>query len=434
MRHPDGTGCPPRSWVAFLRPVGTLALSLAIVAVAVQVEAGTWKGKEITKEGAKYIVNPAEGMEKATTSELKELWRIGGDTDSDEEFFGVISRVLLDGAGNVYVLDTQLSQVNIYTEDGEYLNTIGAEGEGPGEFKQPNGMFLTDDGKVAVIQTHPAKMVLLTPEGDPSGEHPIPKGKDGGFVILINGGSENGNTVLMARQDEYTEGFKSNYFLVSIDPQGNELTRYCTAPRAIDLTNRSMTDSDWDTIDRRWAVGKTGKVYACLSYSDYRVHVWNPDGSVDRIIEREYEHLKRTPEEKAEVQSIMDSFVKQFGLSVNINDWNKDIENMYVRDDGSMWIINSAGQRNKPDGTIGVFDVFDAKGRFLREVALKGEGDPKTDGYFFLRDKLFVVTDLLQAAISMQSGGASADIGDEEPEPMAVICYELDGDVLTSNR
>jgi sugar lactone lactonase YvrE len=340
----------------------------------------------------------------------------------------------VDDEGNVYVLDSQLSQVNVYTDAGEYLNTIGNEGEGPGEFKQPSGMFLTEEGNVAVVQTHPGKIVLLSPEGDPLGEHPIPKSEDGGFILLLKGYSGGGNTVLMARQDEYTQGFTANYFLASLDTDGNELTRYCTSQRTIDLTTKSMNDSDWDTIDRRVAVDKNGKVYACTDYQDYRIKVWNSDGSMDRVIEREYTHRKRTTEEKEEIQSIMDVFVKRFGLSVNIHDWNKDIETLYVRDDGSIWVLNSNGQRDKPEGTIGMFDVFDSKGRFVREITLEGEGDPKTDGYFFVGSRVYVVTDLLQAAIAMQGGGESADLGDEEPEPMAVICYKIDGDVLTSNR
>jgi hypothetical protein len=46
--------------------------------------------------------------------------------------------------------------------------------------------------------------------------------------------------------------------------------------------------------------------------------------------------------------------------------------------------------------------------------------------YYFVGDRFYIVTDLLQAAISLQSGGQSLQIGDEEPEPMSVICYELD--------
>lgn len=414
------------------RCISVLVVALCAFLLSTVASAETWKGKEVTKDGARYIMNPAMSMEKPTTVELEELWRLGGDTDDEDQFFGVISQILVDPEGDVYVLDTQLSQVNIYADDGAYVNTIGREGEGPGEFKMPAGMFLTSNGEVAVVQTHPGKIVLLTKDGEPAGEHPIPKSDDGGFILLLKGHNRGDNTVLLLRKDDYSQGFSTDYRLVSIADDGSQLAQYCTSTRSIDMAARTMTDSDWDTIDRRWEMGNNGKVYAALSYGDYRIHVWNPDGSVDRIIEREFEHRKRSQEEIDEVKNLMDLFVKRFGLSVNINEWTKDIESFYVRDDGSIWVLNANGMRDRPEGTIGMFDVFDSKGRFVRQVTLKGEGDPKTDGYFFIGDRVYVVTDFLQAAVAMQAGGASADIGEEEPEPMAVIAYKLSGDAVTS--
>jgi hypothetical protein len=77
---------------------------------------------------------------------------------------------------------------------------------------------------------------------------------------------------------------------------------------------------------------------------------------------------------------------------------------------------------------VGVFDVFDAEGRFVRQVALQGEGDPLEDGYFFVGDRFFVVTGFLDAAMAAQ--GAALEEDEEEPLPMEVICYRLDGDVV----
>ena len=82
-------------------------------------------------------------MSGEETVGLTELWRIGGDTDDDAEFFGVLSQITTDEAGNVYLLDRQLTEVKVFSPDGEYLNTIGREGEGPGEFRRPSDLFIT---------------------------------------------------------------------------------------------------------------------------------------------------------------------------------------------------------------------------------------------------------------------------------------------------
>jgi hypothetical protein len=153
------------------------------------------------------------------------------------------------------------------------------------------------------------------------------------------------------------------------------------------------------------------------------------------VIERAYTHRKRTAEEKEIVTNMMNIFARRIpNCTVRITDLTKDVENIYVRDDGSLWVLSSDGSRDIPEGALGVFDVFDPAGRFVRHVTLEGEGDPLTDGYHFVGDRLYVVTDLLQAAISLQAGGESFALGDEEPEPMAVICYKINGQFVTTSN
>jgi len=422
----------------FLGRVFPIALALCMVfaILAGPVSAGEWQGQEVTKEGVKHIMNPADPKEEETTAELEELWRIGGDTDDEDEFFGVILQIMTDRAGNVYLLDTQLAEVKIFSADGDFVRSIGREGEGPGEFRFPVSMFFTDDGNIAVMQVQPGKIVLLSPEGEPAGEHPIPKGQDGAFLTLVGGQAGGDNVVLAAAEASFGEGqWQQTRYLASVNAEGGETARYCQDTRTIVMAKAVLDDMAWDTFDRRWLVGRDGRVYACTTYPDYRVHVWNQDGSLDRVIEREYTHRKRTAEEKRIVTEMMTLFSAQIpNCEVRITDYTKDIETIYVRDDGSLWVLSAGGSRDQPEGSLGVFDVFDQEGRLIRQVTLMGEGDPLTDGYYFVGDRLYVVTDQLQAVISLQSQGQSVDLGEEEPEPMSVVCYRIEGDFLTLIR
>jgi hypothetical protein len=138
-------------------------LGLGAIQLVTPAEAGEWKGQDTVRDGVRCLISPAEPMESPSTSKLNELWRIGGDTDDEDEFFGVISQIQTDDAGNLYLLDSQLNQVKIFDPDGGFIREIGREGEGPGEFRGPTSMFFTRDGKVAVLQLAPGKIVLLTP-------------------------------------------------------------------------------------------------------------------------------------------------------------------------------------------------------------------------------------------------------------------------------
>jgi len=412
-----------------------IAFGLVLSSAVGPAQAGQWKGSEVQKEGVTHVINPAAPAEDPSKSTARELWRLGGDTDDDDEFFGVISVILTDEEENVYLLDSQLNHVMIYSPTGEFLREIGREGEGPGEFRGATGMFFTPEGDVAVIQSFPGKIVILTREGDPIGDYPLPEPEGSGFFILVNGQSWGSNVVLQGGIASMNEQrWQQERYLASVDKTGTEVAKYHSDTRVIDFANPVMDDMAWDTFDRRWTVGTDGRVYAATDYQDYTISVWNPDGTMDRVIEREYTHRKRSADEVQIMENMMGVFAKRIpNCNVKITEWTKDVETMYVHEDGTMWVLTSNGSRDMPEGSLGEFDIFDPQGRFFRQVTIMGEGDPQSDGYYFVGDRLYVVTDLVQAAISLQAGGETVDLGDEEPEPMSVICYQMDEELITSN-
>jgi hypothetical protein len=422
-----------RSGYPLVVAVVLMAFVLSIVAAPVQ--AGDWKGKVETVDGVKYVKNPATPAGGATTVEMEALWELGGETDDEDEFFGIIADIEIDEAGNVYLLDAQLAEVKIYTADGEYVRSIGREGEGPGEFRRPSAMFFTKDGNVGIMQTIPAKIVLLSPEGEPLGDHPLPEPEGGGFQILTTGQANQGQLVLgLARTkvaDDQSE-WGRNDFLTRVDSEGNELASYANKTKKIVFADAVLNFADWDTFERRWTVAPDGKVYACESYADYELTVWNSDGSVDKKITRDYKHRAHTADEVAFLTKMMEHFAQTIpDCRVEIEDNTKDIEAFYIRDDGSIWVLNSSGSHDYPEGSLGVFDVYNKDGQFVKEVTLNGDGDPQDDQYLFVKNRFYVVTDFLQAAMVAQ--GATGLYDDEEDaEPMAVRCYKLEGDLLSA--
>ena len=410
------------------RMLALVALPLFALSSAAPAGAADWKGTEETRDGVLHVMNPAEPMAPPVTLEPKELWRIGGDTDAEGEFFGVINQVTADSDGNIYLLDLQLNEIKIFSPDGTYLRTIGREGEGPGEFRTPTGLFFVPSGEIGVLQAAPLKIVLLTKEGDPAGEYPTPKIEGEGF-ISVSGAQLAGNQLVCMAQgsnfDQEKGTFTQTVMLRGIDPTGAVVASYYEEPRLWEFANPVISEEKWDTIQSRWATSADGRVFGCTNHADYEITVWKPDGTVDRIIQAPHSPHKRTAAEKEYTEKIWSAFTRQAPNSkVEIRDYDKAIISIYTRDDGSLWVLDSNGGR-PPAGTLGSFDVFDRDGRFVKRVTIKGEGDPHEDGYFFVGDRLYVVTDFLSAVLAMR-GGAEGVESEEEPEPMAVICYQLD--------
>jgi len=409
----------------------TLAVGVAFLAVSLPlttVVAGPWQGQASEVDGVTFVSNPAQAMEAPVTLTPERLWQIGGDTDVDEEFFGVINRVLVNDEGNVYLLDNQLNEVKIFSSGGEYVTTMGREGEGPGEFRQPVDMCFLPDGTLGVFQLAPGRIVKLTTDGEPAGEHPLPA-QEGGSPLIILGGQRMGeNLLLVGNQNAFQDGkLDIVRYLALVGPDGTEIGRLVESKRTLEFANAVIDEKDWATFDRRWQVGPNGSLYACPVFGDYEIEVWNADGTKKMVITREYTHWDRPQAEKDRVKGIFEAFTRQVpNVQIKVSDYDQDIANVYPRSDGTLWVLTSRGSRDRPDGVLGIFDVLDGEGRFVREVTVKAEGSPLSDGIFFDKDKMFVVTGFLDAAMAAQGGGTSTD-DDEEAEPMAVICYRLDG-------
>lgn len=415
--------------------IAMVTLSVAALLAAGPAQAGDWKGTVETVEGAKYVKNPAKPMNPPTTVNMEALWELGGETDSEDEFFGVVADIEIDEDGNVYLLDSQLSEVKIYTPDGEFIRSIGREGEGPGEFRRPSAIFFTKEGNVGVMQTIPGKIVILTPEGEPVGDHPLPEPEDGGFQILTGGQANKGQIVLGLARTALAEDQSSwsrTDFLMRVDGEGKEVATYAKKTNTIVLADAVLNWAKWDTFERRWTVAPDGKVYACESHNDYEITVWNADGSLDRKITREYKHRAQTADEKEFLTKLMDFFAQQIpGCRVEIENNTKDIDSFHIRDDGSIWVLSSDGSHDHPEGSLGVFDVYNKEGQFVRNVTLMGDGDPLDDLYLFVKNRVYVVTDFLQAAMVAQGATGLYD-DEEEAEPMAIRCYKLEGDLLSA--
>lgn len=405
----------------------TLVLALGLLFAFAGTAGAAWKGQVVDKNGVPHVMNPAEPMEAAMDVTLQELWRLGGETDDEDEFFGVINRITTDAAGNVYILDNQLTEVKIYDAAGNFVRSIGREGEGPGEFRAPVDMFLTVDDKVAVVQVAPGRIVLLTKEGEPAGEQPLPKDEGGTAPFLIGGKRFGQGLLLAAMTNKFEEGkFEQTRFLAMVKPDGTETGRVHSDVRALEFANAVFEERQWDTFDRRWEVGPDGKLYACIERDPYKINIYDAGGTLTRVIERQYERVARDQSEMDYIQGIFEAFTRQIpNAKVKVENTYKDVETLHPRTDGSLWVLTSKGMHRRPDGALGTFDVFNKEGQFVRQVTLKGEGNPQEDAYFFVGDRVYVVTGFLSAAMAAQ-GGATEENEDEDAAPMAVICYKLD--------
>ena len=81
---------------------------------------------------------------------FEEVFRAGGIDGEPWEQFGRIQDADFDRAGNLYLLDSDVSTVVVVDREGSFVRTIGRSGDGPGEFDFPRWLAVMEDGRIVV--------------------------------------------------------------------------------------------------------------------------------------------------------------------------------------------------------------------------------------------------------------------------------------------
>jgi hypothetical protein len=320
--------------------------------------------------------------------------------------------VRLGPDGNLYLMDQQLSQVVVLSPDGEYLRTLSREGEGPGEVRRPAGMLFMPDGNLGLLQAYPGKIIQVTLAGDPGETFIIGSGSS----MVYSASCVNGTVVVSGLHLDQQPGYQDrNDFLSRLDEAGQETVRYLDHTYRFDFEDFVFDEADMYFTHWRWTMDEKGRVFSAPERNRYAITVMHADGTVDRIIERQYESPKRTAEEmeRAEERHVNMARNVPFPVRNILCDTPMTINTMHIAGDGSLWVLPTTGRRELPDDILRVYDVFDPDGHFARQVALGLEGcDPQ--------DRVHMVSDDRVVVITRPGEGDEA-----ESEPLEIICYAV---------
>ena len=404
-----------------------LCLHLFVVLGSVPISADQFDEIEISTE---RIENTATSTTGTRVIELTECWRI--TEDPDEPLLGLIVDVNHDSAGNICLLDYQMKTVWIYSKEGELIRNIGREGDGPGEFRRPYNIHLWPDAYFAVASTYPPRYQLYRENGDPADvifiEPDIPLSEKG--TLSLRRSVQAGNHIAV---EIYTKHFENDIeyntrriCTLTLDGCLNQTFYY--HEYVTDLNKKITRPEDqivWPAS--RWTQFQDGRICWTEGYLGYAINMLESDGREAMIIHRDYESLNRSPLEKRRAERQFEKG-KRYGSNITYttSDYHRDIESMYARPDGSLWVMNSKGRWALPEGAIAAFDVYNRDGRFFEEVILNARGDLSNDQLYLLDDHVVIVYDFWDRAYRMggtvtpdsdQASGSSVDA--------MVICYSL---------
>jgi len=412
----------------------SLPLLVCLTLISVLGSMNALAGQQVIIDGTPHIQNgstPSQGIEEIS---LRELWRAGGEEDS-EIIFGLICQIRGDQEGNVYVYDAQFSHVHHYAPDGELVQTLFGQGEGPGEMRRGSDLLLHPNGDLSLLASFGGKIVTVAPNGDPRPSHAIET--ENGFSNLYSGLHRQGNLILGCKESiQLDRDMASRHlsYIASFTDDGEEIARFAQKEREIDyLNNFTFRESEaLEDLLFNFTVGPDGRVYSFTSQNEYAISVYNPDGSLDRIIEREFTPLPRSAKSKSRMEALVERRFRTFpfDLSIEIEDIEPTVNwlhrGLHVDDDGYLWVRHSRSGLDQKEGILLTYDLFDPSGHFVKQVAVACEGNALYDGLFFAgENRVIRVPGFTDAMRTHFGGGQGGFEGEAEPDAPEVICYQI---------
>ena len=128
-----------------------------------------------TVNGVRVVHNEKGGQWGANSEVKLELVRTIGGLDAEENLsFKEPSDILLDSAGNLYILDSGNNRIQKLDSEGKFIKTIGRKGQGPGEFQAASSMDIDSEDNLFVFDMRSRRIEVLSPDGVFLGEIPLP--------------------------------------------------------------------------------------------------------------------------------------------------------------------------------------------------------------------------------------------------------------------
>lgn len=152
----------------FIFSIG-LFLSVLIINISCGKQKTEWKGTIKEVDGITIVKNPNKGIwdlkEKVEVSIIK-VHQIGQLYGPEEFLFVHITDVTVDSIGDIYVADRRLNNIRKFNKDGEYLLTIGRQGQGPGDFQNIRTISVNNHDDLIVFDNALRRISLFSHDGE----------------------------------------------------------------------------------------------------------------------------------------------------------------------------------------------------------------------------------------------------------------------------
>jgi hypothetical protein len=353
---------------------------------------GSWVATHDTI-GDTVVVRTLSGSIWRDTARLVPEVSIGVFDGPEEYIFGEIVSLARAEDGTIYVMDRQVPALRVYNSDGSYRTTFGRGGEGPGEYKQPDGgLNVLSDGRVVLRDPGNARMQVFSPDGEALDTWRM----RGGFFTsrrMVVDPQDRAHALILLDPEASVSDWKTG--LVQVNPDGTmgDTLVIPDTPWEEPTIEASIDHGDGNTSMSVNLVPFGPGEHAVLSPTGHFIHGINLDYTITLLrtdapplqIQKEYSPVpvaggERAEEEARAIRNMRNTDPNWRWNGEPIPDVKPPYERFYAGDDGTIWVrVHQPAIRVEdpsydpadPEAIADewreplLFDVFDEEGSYL---------------------------------------------------------------------
>lgn len=300
---------------------------------------------------------------------IREDLRIGALEGPPELVFGQIRGVYPGANGEMWVLESQIPELRIYSASGDLLRTVGRRGEGPGEFTGNVCLHPGPDGEIWVEDSL-RRWQRFDSSGEYIGSNPSTSNVGCGIRRWTNSGRY---FAVGSEMTEMPPAPSRTYFvehrltqegaLAVVDtfdipelPQGNTVTWLSNE------SNYRIIASIPFSPRASFHLGRSGDFWVSPGDGSYRIHRLTLEGDTVLSIEREGTGVAIPDSIREEsIESFYrEGFTAEGGFDPNdVPRVYPPLERVEEATDGKLWVFRTG------EGGVLHFDVFSPEGEYL---------------------------------------------------------------------
>ena len=316
------------------------------------------KVDRIIEDGVEVVINHLEPYQTGNISSfnLEEIFKI--DTEKDEiENLGIsdIQGFEVNSEEEIFILKTRKGEGDFifkFNRNGEFVESFGPQGEGPGEFQNPYHIALDNEDNIVIIDS--GRPILLKYD------------KDGVFI----------NDYKMTRGEvRVTSGPRANLLVLegSFDPENGKqiFSLKLSNPDLEVLQPIDNYSFEWPPREKFrpteplfcWSASRDN-IFVAKEGREYEIWVYDFNGKLIRKIKKEYKQIPVSEDYK---KKLLKQFPDNLRNRIYFPEFHPPFQSLVAGDDGTL-LVPTFEEGNIPGEFM--FDIFNEDGVFIGRKSL----------------------------------------------------------------